>query len=316
MGTMLVNQKLEIQTSELLEMFGCLLGDLPEECVKKINSLEPGYRLATSEEKDDHILLTLKLLGENRLSRTPSENKEAFERGWQEILELCMSQGISPDSLRPQYVKPYEILRFNGQFIVPDDRFLLEDLLSIATTYSFKRYLYDVENIYEFGCGTGRYLLTLSDLFSDKELTGLDWAEPSMKILEMLANTGRKVKGAVFDMLDPAPSVHLEPHSAVVTIGALEQLGDRFEKFLSYLVANKPDVVIHHEPIMEFYEDNTLFDYLASSYHQTRGYLSGYWTALKALETEGKIEVLESRRMFYGNPYHEPHSFIVWRPIR
>jgi hypothetical protein len=91
-------------------------------------------------------------------------------------------------------------------------------------------------------------------------------------------------------------------------------LGDRCGNFLNYLLENRPALVMHHEPIVEFYSEDNLLDWLAIQYCTRRGYLKGWWPALQELERQGRIEILEGRRMGYGDPYHEIGSFIVWRP--
>ena len=304
-----------INLDDFCKIWGVTASDIPSGCAERIRMAHTSYRLLTTQERDEHILHVLKRLQEQKLARTTRENLQAFEAGWNENYELCLRQGVSLEALKPKYVKPYMLIRYNGHFIAPENPFLLDDLMSIATTYSFTTYFAAAVHIYEFGCGTGRYLFELSDLFPDKELFGLDWTESSQKILQLIADTGRNVRGIKFDMLSPSSHVSLKPRSAVVTIGAMEQLGDRFQPFLSYLLANKPDIVIHHEPIEEFYDEGNLFDYLALLYHRQRGYLSGYWTALQQLSKEGKIEILDARRLHFGDPYHESVSFIAWRPM-
>ena len=68
------------------------------------------------------------------------------------------------------------------------------------------------------------------------------------------------------------------------------------------------------EPIEDLYDEDNLADYLALRYHRKRGYLSGFLPRLRTLETEGKIRILEIRRMFFGSLYHEGYSFVVWKP--
>ena len=303
-----------INLDDFCKIWGVTASDIPSGCAERIRMAHTSYCLLTTQERDEHILHILKRLQEQKLARTTRENLQSFEAGWNENYELCLRQGVSLEALKPKYIKPYALLRYNGHFIAPENPFLLDDLISIATMYSFTTYLADAEHIYEFGCGTGRYLFELSELFSDKELFGLDWTESSQKILQLIADTGRNVQGLKFDMLSPSSHVSLKPRSAVVTIGAMEQLEDRFQPFLSYLLANKPEIVIHHEPIEEFYDEQNLFDYLALLYHRGRGYSSGYWTALQQLSEEGRIEILDARRLHFG-AYHESVSFIAWRPI-
>jgi len=303
-----------IGLDDFCRIWGCSPSDVPPACIAKLQALNTGHRLLTAEERDEHVLGILKRLQSPNLSRTPTENLQAFESGWNETLQMCLLQGVSADTLKPKYVRPYTRIRYNGDFITPENPFLNDELLSIATSYSFRKYLAGTERIYEFGCGTGRYLFELSDIFPQKSLVGLDWTDSSKKILQRMAQTGRHVKGIHFDMLNPDNDLGLKPGSAVVTIGAMEQLGDSFGPFLSYLLAQNPQIVIHHEPIKEFYDENVLFDYLAILYHDQRRYLSGFWGALQQLAHEGRLEILDGRRLYFGDPYHESASFIAWTP--
>ena len=77
-----------------------------------------------------------------------------------------------------------------------------------------------------------------------------------------------------------------------MTIHALEQLGDRHGALLDWLIAARPSVVLHYEPILEFYDRANLLDYLALWYSERRRYLTGFWTALAARRDAGRIEVL------------------------
>jgi len=68
------------------------------------------------------------------------------------------------------------------------------------------------------------------------------------------------------------------------------------------------------EPIEDLYDEENLLDYLALKYHRKRGYLSGYLPRLRMLEAEGKLKIMEVRRMHFGSIYQEGYSFVVWRP--
>lgn len=302
-----------ISLHDFCRMWDCVPSDIPALCIQKIRRTQLGFRQLSIQERDEHILHILRRLDELK-PRMTEENLKVFEQGWNVNYELCLSQGVSIESLKPGYVRPFERMRYDGDIIAPEDPFLLDELFSIVTTYSFETYLSSVENVYELGCGTGRYLFVLSEIFPEKRLFGLDWTEASQKILKLVAQTGRNVEGIRFDMLNPSTDVVLKPNSAVITVVALEQLGNRFEPILSYLLTNKPKLVIHHEPIEEFYDESRLLDYLALAYHRKRGYLSGYWTALKRLAQEGRIEILDARRLNFGDPYNDTASFIAWQP--
>ncbi|MCX5667168.1 MAG: hypothetical protein NTY34_02515, partial [Candidatus Omnitrophica bacterium] len=91
------------------------------------------------------------------------------------------------------------------------------------------------------------------------------------------------------------------------------QLGSRHEKLLSFIMKAKPQIVLHYEPILEFYDQDNLLDYLAYMYSRKRNYLTGFWSALGKLEKEGRAKIMTACRPFIGGVIHEA-SLIVWRP--
>ncbi|MEW6156918.1 MAG: class I SAM-dependent methyltransferase [Verrucomicrobiota bacterium] len=289
--------------------------ELPSLCLDQFLSFETGFRPAQPDEREKHLVHVLERLHEKKNARSVQENKAAFEQGWHENYLLCCAHGLSWESLRPKYVKPFGIMRYEGDYVVPENPLLADDLLSLYAMILFWKHLGEAETIFEFGCGTGRYVYALSQLFPEKTVVGADWTEASFKILRLMAEEGRRIAPIIFDMLAPPLQAKLPPNSAVVTIGAMEQLGGQWEPFLHFLLENRPRVVLHLEPVLEFYTMDKVFDYLAMLYHRKRGYLNGYWPALQARAAKGDIEILAQRRLGSGDPYHESSSLIIWKPL-
>ena len=305
----------QIELNDLARLWDVAPISFPNQCIDGLSALCTRYRQLEPMERDAHVLNVIKRLTDRKLARATPENLQVFEAGWMENYHACLERGVSLETLRPKYVKSYQILRYADNYISPEDPFLLDGLIGLATTYSFLTYLEPTKHVYEFGCGSGRYIFELSELFPDKLLTGLDWTRASQRILGLIAESGRKVQGLSFDMLKPSSDIRLDAGAAVLTVGAMEQLGSSFQPFLEYLLANRPSIVVHHEPIAEFYDNESLYDYLALWYHRERDYLSGYWTALKSLEAEGRIEILAAHRLHFGDPFNDPESLVVWRPL-
>lgn len=304
-----------VDVNAYLGAIGFTADALPEVSRNLLSSMKIGCRDLSSEERDNHLMAILKRLEEPQISRSTEENLAIFERGWSENLALCRTNGVSLDSLRPKYVKPNAIMRMSGKFIVPENPFLFDDLCTSTLNALFAKYFKEAECVYEFGCGTGRYLYMLGNLMSKKKLIGLDWTKASGEILKVIAEqTGLPIEGARFDMLNPGRDRAVVPGSAIYTVGAMEQIGTRHAPFLSFLIESRPSIVVHHEPILELYRDPTLFDYIAALYHRKRNYLNGYLPALQDLERERKVEILDVRRGGYGDPFNEGSSIIVWRP--
>jgi hypothetical protein len=143
---------------------------------------------------------------------------------------------------------------------------------------------------------------------------GFDWAESSQSIIENFSDFYKiNARGYKFDFFAPSMPMKFNPSTAVFTFGALEQVGNRHDKFLAMLLKQKPALCINIEGIHEFYDQNTLTGYLAYKYHKRRGYLSNYYSTLKKLESEGAIEIIESHYQNAGNLYDDPHSYIIWK---
>lgn len=306
---------MKITGDDFLRMFNCQLDELPEQFLSELNRVNTEYREANLVEFEEYALYILRLINLPSITRTKEENLEAFERGWQEKLKSIVSDKISLESLKPQYFRGSKFLRYNKKLIVSDNLDLEYDLFTLARYLIFNRYLSTAEDIYEFGSGSCQNLLMLSEMFPSRRLYGLDWTNASAKIAELLSKSqNRNIEGIVFDMMNPSPDIVLKPHSAMFTIHTLEQLGKEHEKLLSFIMSAKPDIIFHYEPIVEFYDEDNLLDYLAILYSQKRNYLSGFWMALCKLQEQNKIEILESRRPYLGGVIHEA-SLIAWRPL-
>lgn len=83
---------------------------------------------------------------------------------------------------------------------------------------------------------------------------------------------------------------------------------------MQYLIAQKPKICVHLEPIVELYDDDNLIDWMAKQFHCKRRYLFGFYPRLQELEREGKIELLQVKRLEFGSLNHECFTLIVWRP--
>ena len=306
----------QINQEDFLRMFAPSPGELPEAFLSGLRETDTRCRPPTLEEAETYILDVLSRIHDSdRGERSPEENQEAFERGWRENFEAALEEGITPDALRPRYFRQNKFLRYNHGLIVSENLNLEYDLFTLARRLLFAKYLSGYECLYEFGCGSCGNLLMLSEMFPGVRLRGLDWAPASADIAKLLAkHTRHDIDGHRFDMLNPPEDFEIEPGSAVFTIHALEQLGDRHGSLINFLLKSRPAIVMNYEPICEFYNKDNLWDYLALLYSQRRGYLSGYYNALKDLEEAGKVEILEARRPHLGGAIHEA-SLIVWRPL-
>lgn len=297
----------------LHELFG-LPGDAQQTIRDCAVGLDLHARPVSARERDAYIREMLDLIQSPRIERSEAENHAAWERGWQQNLIEARAAGFAPHTLKPKYFRGNRFLRYQGDLLISDNPQIEYDLFVIARQLLFNAFLQRPHTIYEIGCGSCNNLWMLSELFPDARIVGLDWVAPAVQLANELGQaTGRSIEGRRFNMLDPDPTVTLEPGSVVVSIHALEQLGTRHEALVEWLIAAKPSLVLHYEPILEFYDRENVIDYLAAWYSEKRNYLAGFWPRIEACEQEGRVDIVDARRPGLGGVYHEA-SVIAWRP--
>jgi hypothetical protein len=115
----------------------------------------------------------------------------------------------------------------------------------------------------------------------------------------------------LFDMFLPDLNFSLKPNSAVVTVASLEQLGTGFEKFVHYVVEQKPDIVVHIEPFQDLLNPDNLLDYLSLQYMKKRNYIDGY---VQYLQSSGKAEIIMYERSYIGSLFVDGYTILVWQP--
>ncbi|MHC4632096.1 MAG: transketolase family protein [Planctomycetota bacterium] len=306
--------------SELtLDDFACLFGTTAEgigdDCRNLIAEYDFRYKKLSHDEQNAIILRVLKKIHSDELPIAGPDRKPAWEKGWTENLQDFINSGFDLRQLIPKFVKRNEVVRLNGNYVMPANPDFETCFVRVLRTYLFKKYFSDAAAVYEFGCGTGLNLVEVGRLFPEKKLYGLDWTRASCDIISKIAQTKQlNMTGILFNMCEPDYRLELGEDDAAFTIGALEQLGTRFEPFLKFLLEKSPSVCINIETTYELHDQSSLFDYVAAKYLEKRGYLRGYLTRLRQLEEEGKIELLAVRKTF-GSPFHDGYSYIVWKPV-
>ncbi|CAA6606248.1 conserved hypothetical protein [Rhodospirillaceae bacterium LM-1] len=302
------------EVADIARQLGVSPTDLPAQICELIRTSHLEHRPIEGRERDALILRVIRELekplevaGEHRLPR--------WEMGWGENLDAFIASGYDFAALVPKFVRPGEPVRIQGEYIQPISTGFDVDYIRILVTWLYARYFDQTSEIHEFGCGTSQNLIPAAQLYPGRPLFGYDWAKPSQGIIDLLAeHRGINIKGQVFDMFRPDPSVKLAPGAGVITIGSLEQLGTKIDPFLDFLIERRPAVVANMDSFNELYDPEHLPDALALRYDRKRGYLEGWVSKLRALEAKGVIEFLDQRRG-YGNIFHEGHGYVVWRVV-
>jgi transketolase len=309
------NKYCELKLEDFAYLFGITMDDIPNDCQELIAEYDFRYKILEGEERDRVLLDILKKLDLGQLSIVGKEKKATWEKGWSENLQNFIQKNYDIDELIPKYYRPNQILRLYRNYITTCDPNFEFNFFKVFRLWLFRKYLKNAESVYEFGCGPGHNLVALAKLYPEKRIHGLDWSGASRDIVHKIAEVHKyNITDHLFDMFSPDENLEIANNSIVITFGALEQLGHDYESFLQFLIARSPALCLNVEPIFELYDDNILLDYFAAKYQEKRNYLSGYLSRLKELEYEGKLEIIKTQRMLFGNQHYEGWSFIVWKP--
>jgi len=304
----------DLNFKDFAELFGTTVEDLPFESKQHINNSNFKYRNIVGEEREEIINEVIKIINSDSLSLVGPQRRDVWEKGWSENLKNFINNNYDAEELYPKYIRPDRPIRFKKEYIMPYDKNFELNFFKVYRFWLFNKYLKEYDVINEFGCGTGHNLVTLARMFPEKQLVGFDWAKSSVKLIEKIANnTGYNIESHHFDMFNPNEKIEIKKNSAVITMGALEQLGGNWKKFLEFIIEKAPSLFLHSEPICEFYDKNNFIDQLFIKYHNKRGYLDKYYTFLKKLESEEIIDIINTRRVFVGSMLQEGYSIIVWK---
>jgi len=296
------------------ENFEDILGmTVPEFVVHEMEQNPLKYENLTKEEYEKYLISVLLVLmadipksGEYRLGE--------WESGWGENFKEFMKTN-DVVSLIPKYHGKNRYVRWLGEIVNPISPHFDYRIHLHFVDIIIHNYMNGIKNIYEFGCGPAYHLLRLNRRYPDVSVCGLDWTSVSQDIIgEINKSINSNIDSHKFNFYEPDMQFDLKENSMVYTIAALEQVGSRFVDFIEYLIEKKPQICIHMEPMSEFLSEDKLLDVLSIEYFKKRNYLDGFCRHLIELEKQGRIEILNKKRINSGSYFVEGHSLIVWKP--
>lgn len=279
------------------------------------------YEVLQGNEREQVILQVLKDIELKNFARVGiPERQKTWEMAWSDHLNEFVAKGFAQEELEPKFMRSNErsneIVTLKKNYVKPFVPNFGLNYAKVCKTWLFEKYLREVEAVYEFGCGSGFNLVMLAQLYPHKKIYGLDWASASVNLVNINAQKHSfNITGRQFNFFEPDEQLEIENNSAFLTVAALEQVGKNHDKFINFILSKSPKLVINLEPIAEYYDSDSLVDYLALMYHRKRNYLDGYLAKLKELESHKKIKIIKAEPSYFGNVYHSPYSMVVWIPL-
>jgi nucleoside-diphosphate-sugar epimerase/SAM-dependent methyltransferase len=311
------NTQKSIGVNEFSKLFDIDPIEFSDQCSQLLNELNFSYSVCDIDESKKIIRDIDRKCNSCNFSISGKDREADWQKGWDENLNEFVASDFNLDSLQPKYFnKEARPFRFNGQYIESKSITFEQDFMTVIRKWIFTKYLYEYDNIYEFGCGTGQNLAFMASLFGDKKYFGLDWVISSQEIIDLMSKYhDLDIRGYRFDFFKPNLEVNILPNSGIFTLHALEQVGNKYKLFIDYLLEKKPKICVHIEPINELYDENSEFDNIALKFHLSRNYLNNYLSYLKQLELENLIKILKIKKVNFGSLYLDGYSIIVWEII-
>lgn len=308
-----MNNIYNLDVNELSDILNIPIEDMPVDCKKIIKQLDFRYRSLDIEERDHIILDLIKKIDEDVY--TKSDDKLKWQKGWGEILSN-FSKDFSKESLIPQYFKKSNYARLYGDYIKPLDNNFENNFVTLLRSLIFNLYFKDIDNVYEFGCGSCANLFDFVKMGSSKCFYGFDWVEQPSKIIELIKEKyNYNIEGGVFDMFNPDYDLEIKNSSVSLTVGALEQLGCNYDKFLQFLLDKPFSRHVHLNSIIEFYDQDKLNDYLVYKMERHRNYLNGFFDRLIGLEKDNIIKIIKMDRIKCSGFPIDGYSITVWEKV-
>lgn len=288
-------------------------------CSDELALVDTRVKFLSPSERDSIILKVVKEIYEEPVK--VKQKADIWEDNWGDTHKKFLQSGCDLSALTPEYVHPGRPVRMFGEFAQPNDPWFELTFYQLYRNYLFKEFfnantIHRFSNIYEFGCGSGYNLVALSRILPKSNLIGCDYSRSSVQLLSSIANASEStsmITGYLFDMKYPG-GITIAPDSAVFTVGSLEQLSNDITPMIDYLIQQRPEVCLHIEPVIDFYDSNKLVDALAIAYHRKRKYTDNLLSTLRDLEKKNKIEIITAFRPYFGSLFMEGYSCIVWKP--
>jgi hypothetical protein len=277
-----------------------------------ISNFDLSYRVLDKNERDNYLLNVVDVLT-SEITKSGEHRISEWENGWFENLdEFRKTKNI--ENLIPKYHGKNRIVRWKGDVVMPLTENFDYKIHICFVDAIVRHYLKNVDNIFEFGCGPAYHLVRLNEYDNSIKLNGTDWTVSSQNIINEINNILDLEIGAYnLNFFNPDYSIEIPENTGIYTVAALEQVGDDFKKFVSFLIEKNPKICVHLEPIDELLDEEQLIDNLSIRYFRKRNYLNKFLPYLENLEKEGKIEILKKQRIFSGSYFIEGHSLIVWK---
>ncbi|MFN2453671.1 MAG: methyltransferase [Pyrinomonadaceae bacterium] len=265
------------------------------------------------------IIANLRNITTRRIKRRTMQVKAEYDTGiWKSALEekKWLHCGDVLEYINPQdekmrvakienqlvHINTYDYYKFRLRF--------LQDLIS--------QYAGDERELYELGCGVGLNIFSLALAGRWERLVGLDISENAVEAAQEAAEHFHRsdLHFGTLDLLNGDDANFKQLQGKVVfTYYCLEQLKYSTATVIRNIIDSGVKRVIHIEPTIELLQIWKAKDLVNYLYSVRMDYQNNLVTTLRTFEKQGRIKILDLKRLYYAPTWRHDPTFVCWEPI-
>ena len=283
--------------------------DLPKSIQLQLDKFFPiQYNELNSEQYNEYYELCLEMLNKKL--------EVDWQDDWFSVLQNLRTNNDNVKSIiRPKWFRKNAFVNIQNCLSLTETPYVDWEYQLITRQMLFYTHLKDVDNICEFGSGSGTNFYLINQILQDKNFILSDISVTSLKIIQELKRKLNR-NNLTYSNIDIEQDIDLElpDNTAVITTSVLEQIGDNYNNFINFILKEKPQIVINVEPIVELLDSKSGFDNVMNLYCEKRKYLTGYLTELEKLEKQKKIKIIMKKRTMVSGTFIE-NSVLIWKVL-
>ena len=290
----------KLTKDEVLNHFNILYDDLPKSIQLQLDKFFPiQYNELNSEQYNEYYELCLKMLNKKL--------EVDWQDDWFSVLQNLQTNDDNVKSIiRPKWFRKSAFVNIQNCLSLTETPYVDWEYQLITRQMLFYTHLKDIENICEFGSGSGTNFYLINKILQNKNFILSDISVTSLKIIQELKRKLNR-NNLTYSNIDIEQDIDLQlpDNTAVITTSVLEQIGDNYKNFINFILKEKPQIVINVEPIVELLDSKNGFDNVMNLYCEKRKYLAGYLTELEKLEKQKKIKIIMKKRTMVSGTFIE-----------
>ena len=299
----------KLTKDEVLNHFNILYDDLPKSIQLQLDKFFPiQYNELNSEQYNEYYELCLKMLNKKL--------EVDWQDDWFSVLQNLQTNDDNVKSIiRPKWFRKSAFVNIQNCLSLTETPYVDWEYQLITRQMLFYTHLKDIDNICEFGSGSGTNFYLINKILQNKNFILSDISVTSLKIIQELKRKLNR-NNLTYSNIDIEQDIDLRlpDNTAVITTSVLEQIGDNYKNFINFILKEKPQIVINVEPIVELLDSKSGFDNVMNLYCEKRKYLTGYLTELEKLEKQKKIKIIMKKRTMVSGTFIE-NSVLIWKVL-